>query len=185
MTLDPEGNLLIADSRCARIWKLDAVTNLVSALDVKAPCVGSGPVFPDRADCEVTAFARDRKGMIAFAVSTGHILRLQPDGTTISLAGKESSAPSFQEFRDGNNATFKRPDSMAFDDEGNLYVADTENARIRKVTPSGYVSTVMGTGVQALRPGLNGAIGKPRSLITLPGNRLAFISENAIVTDGP
>lgn len=45
----------------------------------------------------------------------------------------------------GSSARFDLPNALAFDSAGNLYVADTYNFTIRKVTPSGSVSTVAGT----------------------------------------
>jgi sugar lactone lactonase YvrE len=46
------------------------------------------------------------------------------------------------------NATFHQPSGMAFDPNGNLYVADIRNAKIRKIAPNGQVTTYAGTGVQ-------------------------------------
>jgi sugar lactone lactonase YvrE len=44
-------------------------------------------------------------------------------------------------------AKFKKPNGIAFDGTGNLYIADTENNAVRKVSTDGVVSTVAGTGV--------------------------------------
>src|SRR5438270_362125 len=46
------------------------------------------------------------------------------------------------------NSMFGYVDGMDIDKEGNLYLADTENNVIRKVTPDGFVSTFAGTGKQ-------------------------------------
>ena len=46
----------------------------------------------------------------------------------------------------GTSAEFMYPTSIAFDSKGNLYVADTQGNRIRKITPDGTVSTVAGDG---------------------------------------
>jgi sugar lactone lactonase YvrE len=53
-------------------------------------------------------------------------------------------------FRDGdlNTAMFNYPKGICRDDDGNIYVADSENKRIRKITPAGIVSTIAGKGSQ-------------------------------------
>src|SRR3989344_272581 len=50
---------------------------------------------------------------------------------------------------DGGPATsakLNRPESIAVDTQGNIYIADVYNERIRKVTPDGIITTVAGTG---------------------------------------
>lgn len=58
-------------------------------------------------------------------------------------------------FVDGpsNTARFNSPGAVAVDDWGNVYVADSGNHRIRKISTSGVVSTLAGTGTQAFTDG--------------------------------
>ena len=53
---------------------------------------------------------------------------------------------------DGPNipALFSQPNGVAVDSAGNVYVADTGNHRIRKVSPAGQVTTLAGSGVAVL-----------------------------------
>lgn len=70
------------------------------------------------------------------------IQKLMPDGTMTLLAGHgnhEGSADG-----SGTDARFNTPSAIAVDDAGNLYVADSGNNTIRKVTPAGVVTTLAG-----------------------------------------
>ncbi len=88
--------------------------------------------------------AVDVTGNIYVADLDNHLIRkVAPDGSVSTLAGSGVSG-----FSDGAalTAQFSGPTSVAVDGAGTVYVADGSNARIRKVTPDGTVSTLAGTG---------------------------------------
>jgi len=68
------------------------------------------------------------------------IAKVFPDGEIITLAGSERGFLDGQ----GTNAMFNSPHGIACDKDGNIYVADCDNHRIRKITASGLVTTVAG-----------------------------------------
>ena len=74
---------------------------------------------------------------------------LRPDGNVATLAG------GVEGFQDGQGAAarFDTPSGLALDAVGNLYVADTGNHAIRKVTPDGVVTTLAGNGRPGYRDG--------------------------------
>ncbi|WP_229421721.1 NHL repeat-containing protein [Massilia aquatica] len=104
---------------------------------------------------------RDGNLFVADAGDNNRIRRITPEGVVSTLAGGKEG------FADGNGgaAAFHTPSGMAIDAAGNLYVADTGNNAIRKVTPQGVVSTLAGGGVPGYLDGkadlamFNGPVG--------------------------
>ena len=72
------------------------------------------------------------------------IRKINPDGSVITIAGNGKA--SYLNSNIGIEASFNRPSGIAVDKLGNLYIADVFNHVIRKITPSGAVSTLAGSG---------------------------------------
>lgn len=83
-------------------------------------------------------------------VGAHRIYRITPAGIVTILAGSEEG------FADGSghSARFNTPSGVALDADGNLYVADTGNDAIRRISRNGAVSTIVGADA-----GLNGPVG--------------------------
>lgn len=112
------------------------------------------------ADPYGVAIARDGTLYVSDAGDNNRIRVLRADGSVATLAG------SAEGFADGTGAAaFNTPSGISMDQAGNLYVADTGNHAIRRVTPQGVVSTVAGDGTPGFRDGpvaqarFNGPIG--------------------------
>jgi sugar lactone lactonase YvrE len=86
--------------------------------------------------------ATDTAGNIYVADSHNNLIRkISPDGTVTTLAG--SGAVGNTDGK-GTSASFFNPQAIAVDKDGNVYVADTHNNLIRKITPDGIVTTIAG-----------------------------------------
>jgi len=120
--------------------------------------------------------ALDSHGDLFVSDSNNHTIRkISPDGAVITWAGM-----ALQDgFNDGPRlaARFSKPAEIAFDAHGNLFIADSFNHLIRKISPDDNVSTVTGL---ARNPGAadgnNGQarLNNPYGLAILPDGRLAI-----------
>ena len=107
------------------------------------------------------AIAKDGTIYVADAGESNRIRKISPDGNVTTLAGGSEG------FGDGVglSALFNTPSALALGPDGNLFVADTGNNRIRKITPEGQVTTVAGDGTAGYVDGpvakaqFNGPIG--------------------------
>jgi trimeric autotransporter adhesin len=90
--------------------------------------------------------AMDHAGNIYIADSGKNVVRrLTPDGVITTIAGTGRSGNS----GDGGlatEATLNSPSALAFDNSGNLLIADTWNHTVRMIGPDGIISRVAGTG---------------------------------------
>src|SRR5947208_14357610 len=101
--------------------------------------------------------ARDLNGNIFIAdIANNTIRRITPDGLVTTFAGLAGTSGT----NDGaaNVARFNSPNGLTVDLSGNVYVADTSNHTVRKITPAGMVTTVAGLpGVSGTQNGVGTA----------------------------
>ncbi len=91
-----------------------------------------------------TAISVDSTGTLYVSDSTDHTIRkVTSAGVTTILAGTAGSMGSTD--ATGSAASFRAPAGLALDGAGNLYVADTGNSTIRKITSAGVVTTLAGS----------------------------------------
>lgn len=123
--------------------------------------------------------AVDAQGIVYIADTENHRIRaVDREGRIHTVAG--TGIPGFQGDGRANSQALARPTGVAVDSEGNLYIADTENHRIRQITPDGVMQTIAGTGT----PGFSGDNG-PASTATLrqPIDVAVDASGNLFVVD--
>lgn len=120
----------------------------------------------------------DSAGNVYVADSGNNVIRkIASDGTVTTFAGKAGEAGT----DDGTTAArFNSPYGLAVDSGDNIYVADTNNHAIRKITPAGTVSTLAGTIGKAGSVDANGT----SASFNRPYGIAFDVSGNLLVADG-
>jgi sugar lactone lactonase YvrE len=142
MVLDASGNLYVSDysNHCIR---------KITPRGIVSTFAGTGqPGFENGYRTNATfnhpyGLAMDMQGNFYIGDVANHgIRKIAADGMVTTLAGGRKGFSD----RKGNLAMFNHPYGVAVDAENNVYVADSYNNRIRKITPDGSVSTLGGNG---------------------------------------
>ena len=134
---------MLAFCATAQQYTIGTIGGNGSAGYVDGPAVGSQFDIP-------VATALDKNGNVYIADSVNHRVRMISNGTISTIAG--TGTPGYS--GDGGQAALAElnfPSGLVVDKAGNLYISDTENQVVRKVTPAGIISTYAGN--QALGEG--------------------------------
>jgi uncharacterized protein (TIGR03437 family) len=153
LAFDAAGNLFFADSSNQRIRKLSPSGALSTVAGngglefISYGSIGDGGPASNAGFYYPGAVVVDAAGDVLIAdTSNNEVRKVSPNGTITALAGTGASGYT----GDGGPATSARlagPSGLALDAAGNLYIADNSNNRIRKVSPSGMITTVAGNGI--------------------------------------
>jgi hypothetical protein len=120
-----------------------------------------------------------------------HIRKITPAGLVTTIAG--TAAKGYADGA-GNKAAFNGPSGITVDNSGNIYVADTFNNLIRKITPAGIVTTLAGNITKGYADGVGtaAAFNNPFGLVTdangnlyvtdYYNNRIRKITPNGVVS---
>ena len=147
--VDGAGNITIADTGNDRIRKMDAVSSNITT--VAGGYIGDG--YPATQANLKLLYGRqdifvDGSGNL-YIPDSGHnrVRKVSPSGLITTVAGGGTGGwPTFGDGGQATAANLNTPASVFVDGAGNLYIADANNQRVRKVDPSGVINTVAGGG---------------------------------------
>ncbi len=173
LAVDSAGNVYIADTLNNRVRRVDVdgtITTVAGDGETKLTFpTGLAIGFSDR----------------LFIADTGNnlIRQLGPDGAIHTVAGT-GEAGYRGDAGAALDAVLHAPGGLAFDGEGNLYIADTLNQRVRRIDVNGQIGTVAGTGVSGYlgdgRPGTDAELNLATNPLEGIGQGLAVDSRGDV-----
>ena len=141
VAVDRDGNIYIADSGNHTIRRVGAgsvVTTVAGAAGSPGTADGAAGRFNTP-----RGLALDRDGNLYVADSGNHAIRkVSPGGVVSTIAGQPGTSGTADGA--GSAARFNSPAGIAVAADGTLFIADTGNQTIRKITPAGVVTTIGG-----------------------------------------
>ncbi|HEY1576611.1 MAG TPA: Ig-like domain repeat protein, partial [Terracidiphilus sp.] len=198
--VDPAGNLILSDTENYRVRRVDAQSHMIETIaGIGSPGYsGDGGSATQTPISTPAGLAIDGAGNIYFADSGNQIVRrIDVNGKITTVAGTPQSQGYSGDGGPATSAKLFLPEGIALDAVGNLYIADTGNAAIRKVdAATNQISTVAGVPGT---PGYNGdgtataselnspwtvAIGADNSLYIADtyNNRIRRVSDGVMTT---
>ncbi|MDD2789857.1 MAG: SMP-30/gluconolactonase/LRE family protein [Sulfurimonas sp.] len=181
VAVDSSGNVYVTDYIDHKIRK-------ITSAGVVTTLAGSGTAGSSNGTGEAASFnnpngvAVDSSGNVYVADSSNNKIRkITSAGVVTTLAGSGSYGSV-----DGSGlaASFSTPDGIAVDASGNIYMADTNSHKIRKITSAGVVTTLAGSGTAGSNDGTGTAtsFNKPAG-VTVDGNGNIYVAdtENNII----
>jgi sugar lactone lactonase YvrE len=117
-----------------------------------------------------------------YVISENNIYHVEKDGRLYWVAGAGTAGDSGDDGK-AVSAQLDSPDGFAIDTAGNLFIADTNNDRIRKVTPAGVITTVAGNGAKGFSgdggPAISAQLHDPKGVaVDAAGNLFILDSGN-------
>ncbi len=163
VAVDRAGNIFVAEEHNRRVRKITPA-GVVSTLAGSGSQTFANGTGTSASFSQPMGISIDALGNLYLADMSEHRIRkITTTGVVTTFAGTGTFS-----FADGTGTivSFNRPSGVAVDRNGDVFVADLSNNRIRKINPSGVVSTFAGSGAATNVNGIGTAasFGQPRDL---------------------
>lgn len=179
LALDANGGLLLVDPLWGMVARLAAdgsMRRIAGNLDVYG-FSGDGGAALNAVFAWPTDAAADASGVYICDSENQRVRKIVQDGTVATIAGRTHFGGDGGKASD---ALLHRPDGVALDGAGNLYIADSRNHRVRKIGADGNIRTLAGSG----NPGFGGDNGQAASAdLYLPSAVALDAAGNVYISD--
>lgn len=173
VAIDVDGNVYIAANGRVRKVDTNGIITTIAGTGTKGFSGDGGPADEAQVD-RLTGVTVDTNGNVYFIdFRNSRIRRIDTHGVITTIAGPGEGRGCFS--GDGGPATEARfcgPEHLSVDAEGNIYLADTGNHRIRMIDTDGIVRTIAGTGTQGFSgdggPALQARLSEPSGVVVGP-----------------
>ena len=183
VAVDGAGNLYIADSGNQRIRKVDTagIITTVAGNGVRG-FSGDGRPAGSASLSYPGGVAVDGAGNLYIADSGNQRIRKVDTAGIITTVAGNGTAGFTGDFGPATSARFNNPSGVAVDGAGNLYIADSGNQRIRKLSPGTVSSNLLVPWVSGLSPANAGAGNIKGFALTVYGSN--FVSDSVVQWNG-
>jgi sugar lactone lactonase YvrE len=149
LAIDASGALYVADSGNNAVRKIDASGVITTvAGNGTASFSGDGGPASFATLYNPNGLIFDSSGNLYIADTYNNRVRKVTTDNVISTVAGDGSVAFYGDGDSADKAYLNDPSGVAADRAGNFYVSDSENHRIRKITPAGVISTIAGTGIR-------------------------------------
>ncbi|MEI9980259.1 MAG: Ig-like domain repeat protein [Edaphobacter sp.] len=186
LAFDSGNNLYIADTRNHRIRKITASTGIITSIagtDTQGFSGDNGPATAAAIDSP-TGLALDSSNNLYLADTHNQRIRRLDATTGIITTIAGNGAPGYSgDTAAATTATLALPHGITIDSNGNLYLADTANHRIRRIdAATGIITTIAGNGTQTfagdIDPALTASLDSPRNTALSPSTLITLADTN-------
>jgi uncharacterized protein (TIGR03437 family) len=179
MAVDTHGNVYIVDTSNERI-RVVSSSGTISTLAGNgiAASTGDGGPAAKASLNRPSGVAVDGAGSVYISESNGNRIRkISPDGMISTFAGNGHVGFS-GDSGSASSAIFDSPRGLAIDPQGNLFVSDYWNLRVRRIAPDGTITTVVGGASCCSGTPIDGALG---TSIRYGGDSLAIAANGNLL----
>jgi len=190
LAVESDGTLVVTDCDDHRIYLVDPAA-AVTAYGIGSGGIDNGfagdggPAQKARYSCPLGVALDGRGDIYVSDHGNNRIRKIDPSGTVTTVAGSGPAGVN-QGGYTGNgglatHAQLSEPVGVAVGSDGSLYIADRDDAVVRRVTPNGIITTVAGTGVIGYSGdggvATNAKLSDPENIVVDPHWRVFFTDQ--------